>query len=83
MKRYVRGDASYLAANDPRAHFGLGKATSIDRIQVYWLAGGCEMWKPEGIDTIMNVREGSGKPCPALSATLGRLPPDPRRQGPE
>ena len=28
VKRWVRGDGSYLAANDPRVHFGLGKDTA-------------------------------------------------------
>ena len=27
IQRWVRGDGSYLAANDPRVHFGLGKST--------------------------------------------------------
>ena len=64
VKRWVRGDGSYLAANDPRAHFGLGNATEVDRIQVYWLSGGCEAWKPVRVDTILNLKEGSGQPCP-------------------
>lgn len=32
VQRWVRGDGSYLAANDPRVHFGLGKSPEIDRI---------------------------------------------------
>lgn len=72
VRRYVRGDGSYLAANDPRAHFGLGKATEVDRIQVHWLAGGCEMWKDARADTVMNLREGSGQPCPLLSGSSGQ-----------
>ncbi len=63
VKRWVRGDGSYLAANDPRVHFGLGKATEIDSIRVHWLAGGCEGWKQSGVDQIVNLREGSGQPC--------------------
>ena len=64
VKRWVRGDGSYLAANDPRAHFGLGKATEIDSIRVHWLAGECEVWKQSGVDRIVNLREGSGQACP-------------------
>lgn len=64
VKRWVRGDGSYLAANDPRAHFGLGKATDPDRIDVYWLAGECESWKQSAVDTIVNLKEGTGRPCP-------------------
>jgi hypothetical protein len=63
VKRWVRGDGSYLAANDPRAHFGLGTTTRVDRIQVHWLAGECESWKQTRVDRIVNLREGSGQPC--------------------
>ena len=48
VKAWVRGDGSYLAANDPRVHFGLGKDTEVNRIQVHWLAGECESWKQTG-----------------------------------
>ena len=71
VKRYVRGDGSYLAANDPRVHFGLGKSTEVDRIQVRWLAGACESWNQITVDRIVNLREGSGQPCPASSSNPG------------
>ncbi len=64
VKRWVRGDGSYLAANDPRAHFGLGQATEIDSIRVHWLGGECEAWKQRGVDRIVNLREGGGQVCP-------------------
>jgi enediyne biosynthesis protein E4 len=64
VKRWVRGDGSYLAANDPRVHFGLGKTTEIDSMRVHWLAGGCELWKQTGVDRIVKLREGAGQPCP-------------------
>jgi enediyne biosynthesis protein E4 len=64
LKQWVRGDGSYLAANDPRVHFGLGKTTALDRIQVYWLAGECESWKQTAVDTIVNLKEGAGQQCP-------------------
>ena len=64
-KRWVRGDGSYLAANDPRAHFGLGASTEIDRIVVHWLSGGCESWKQSAVDTIVNLKEGTGQACAA------------------
>jgi enediyne biosynthesis protein E4 len=68
VKAWVRGDGSYLAANDPRAHFGLGKDTEVNRIQVYWLAGECESWTQAAVDTIVNLKEGTGQPCERLSA---------------
>jgi hypothetical protein len=64
VKHWVRGDGSYLAANDPRAHFGLGKATEIESIKVHWLAGECEVWKQSGVDRQVNLREGAGQACP-------------------
>jgi len=64
MQAWARGDGSYLAANDPRVHFGLGKSTEVDRIQVRWPAGGCDFWKPVGIDRILTLREGNGQACP-------------------
>lgn len=63
VKRWARGDGSYLSANDPRIHFGLGKTPDIDRIQVHWLAGVCEAWPQTGVDRIVNLREGTGQPC--------------------
>jgi hypothetical protein len=63
VKRWARGDGSYLAANDPRIHFGLGKSPDIDRIQVHWLAGACEAWRQTAVDRIVNLREGTGQPC--------------------
>ena len=72
VKRWVRGDGSYLAANDPRAHFGLGKDAQVNRIQVYWLAGECESWKQTAVDTIVNLKEGTGRPCSAVPSGSGR-----------
>jgi enediyne biosynthesis protein E4 len=68
VRRWVRGDGSYLAANDPRAHFGLGPDTAVDRIQVHWLAGECESWKQSTVDAIVNLKEGTGQACESLSA---------------
>jgi hypothetical protein len=63
VQRWVRGDGSYLAANDPRVHFGLGKSPDVDRLQVRWLGGGCESWGSITVDRIITVREGSGQAC--------------------
>jgi hypothetical protein len=68
VKAWVRGDGSYLASNDPRVHFGLGKDAEVNRIQVYWLAGECESWKQTAVDTIVNLKEGTGQPCTAVAS---------------
>ena len=72
LQRWVRGDGSYLAANDPRVHFGLGKSTEVDRIQVHWPAGGCEFWNQNMVDRIMTLREGSGQACSESNGKSGR-----------
>ena len=75
VKRYVRGDGSYLAANDPEF-----TSVSVNRprwtgIQVRWLAGACESWNQITVDRIVNLREGSGQPCPASSSNPGHWDP--------
>jgi hypothetical protein len=62
-KRWVRGDGSYLAANDPKVHFGLGSATAVDRILVHWLDGSCEGWSQSAVDTIVKLKQGTGQSC--------------------
>jgi len=37
--RQARADGSYLVANDPRVHFGLGNAHTVERVEVRWLSG--------------------------------------------
>jgi enediyne biosynthesis protein E4 len=73
VKRWVRGDGSYLAANDPRVHFGLGRDTQVKGIQVHWLAGECESWKQTAVDTILNLKEGTGLPCSAERSGSGHF----------
>jgi hypothetical protein len=68
VSQWVRGDGSYLAANDSRVHFGLGKAADVDRVQIRWPAGHCEAWSGVPVDKITTLREGSGQKCPASSA---------------
>ena len=63
LRRWARSDGSYLAANDPRVHFGLGKTADVERIQVRWPSGVCESWSQPGSDRVVTLREGAGKPC--------------------
>jgi hypothetical protein len=71
VKRWVRGDGSYLAANDPRVHFGLGQSPAVDRLQVHWPAGTCESWSQIAVDRMVTLREGSGQACPVSSVSIG------------
>jgi hypothetical protein len=60
-----RGDVlsggSYLSTNDPRPHFGLGQATTVDAIEVHWPSGKQENFTVPGVDRIVTLTEGSGK----------------------
>jgi len=60
-----RGDVisggSYLSTNDPRPHFGLGPATTVDAIEVHWPSGKVENFTVPGVDRIVTITEGTGK----------------------
>jgi hypothetical protein len=59
-----RGDVisggSYASTNDPRLHFGLGDATTIDEIEVHWPSGTKERFSAPQIDRIVTLTEGHG-----------------------
>ncbi len=60
-----RGDVvsggSYLSSNDPRLHFGLGAATSIEAIEVHWPSGKVEHFTAPALDQITTLTESTGK----------------------
>jgi hypothetical protein len=58
--RDVRAGSSYLSQNDLRAHFGLGAATSIERLEVRWPSGRTETIPGVAADQIVVVQEGKG-----------------------
>jgi hypothetical protein len=60
----VRGGGSYYAQNDFRLHFGLGRATGVDRVVVRWPNGMEEVFAVPGIDRIVTLTEGRGVPAP-------------------
>ena len=59
----VRANSSYLSASDLRVHFGLGRASRIDRITVRWPSGQVDTLRDQGVDRVVVVRE-SGCPPP-------------------
>lgn len=62
----VRGGGSYYSQNDLRRHFGLGKATSVDRLEVRWPNGLEEAWLDvREINRVMTLTEGTGQPVRA------------------
>jgi hypothetical protein len=49
---------SYGSSSDLRAHFGLGTATKIDKIEIHWPSGTHQVVTVPGIDRIVKVEEG-------------------------
>ena len=55
--REVRAGASFLSSNDLRAHFGLGAATSVDRLAVSWPSGSLQILEALPVDRYMVIDE--------------------------
>jgi len=53
---------SYLSANDPRVHFGIGGAEKIDELLVVWPDGKRETFGPLEAGAYHELKIGSGKP---------------------
>jgi hypothetical protein len=60
IRRDVRTGYSYLAANDPRVHVGLGDLRSVESVTVTWPDGSQERFGPFDADRIVELRRGSG-----------------------
>ena len=56
----AKGGTSYMSASDPRIHFGLGKRTKIESLQITWPSGQVDKLANVPIDTIIAVKEGAG-----------------------
>ncbi len=50
----------YLSNSDPRIHYGLGKESKIDQIDVYWTNGKNETYTSIKADRYITIREGKG-----------------------
>ena len=60
----VRGGGSYYSQNDLRVHFGLGGASSIERLEVRWPNGREEVWSGLAIGRYHTLKEGTGEVIP-------------------
>ncbi len=56
----VRGGGVYISQNDLRLHFGLGKAESVDQIEIRWPAGQIEKVSNVKANQWVTVKEGAG-----------------------
>ena len=57
----VYSGGSYGSSSDPRVHFGLGTATSVESLEVLWPSGTKQKFTAPGIDRIITIREGQEK----------------------
>jgi hypothetical protein len=58
--RDVRAGSSYMSQNDLRAHFGLGAAARVERLEVVWPSGRTETLADVAANQIVTIDEGKG-----------------------
>lgn len=75
----VRSGGSYLSSSDLRLHFGLGGATTIDRLELHWPDGATETLLNQPVNRLLVIEEGRGliravrfKPAPPAGAGTQR-----------
>jgi hypothetical protein len=56
----VRSGGGYISQSDFRLHFGLGKATKADAIEVRWPSGLVQHFENVAGDRIVKIRENVG-----------------------
>jgi hypothetical protein len=56
----VFSGGSYGSSSDLRAHFGLGAAARIDKLEIQWPSGLKQEISVPGVDRILAVEEGKG-----------------------
>jgi len=61
LLRSVAPAYSYLNSNDPRVHFGLGSATSVDQIIVRWPDGTQQIFPGTKADQIITLQKSGGR----------------------
>jgi hypothetical protein len=60
QRRDVISGASYLSQSDLRLHFGLGRTTKVDRLEIRWPSGARQTVEVKDIDRQVTVTEGGG-----------------------
>jgi len=58
--RRAHTDGSYLSANDPRVHFGLGADADVQAVGVVWPDGTREIWRDIASDAFVTLQQGGG-----------------------
>jgi hypothetical protein len=59
--RMINTGGSYLSSGDPRAHFGLGETSAIERIEVIWPDGSDEVFEGGVVDRFVTIEHGRGR----------------------
>jgi hypothetical protein len=57
QERERTGGGSYLSSPDPRLHFGLGKASSVDQLEVFWPNGARQRLEHVKANQILKLTE--------------------------
>lgn len=58
----VHSGRGYQSHFGSRLHFGLGKRTRVDRVEVRWIGGGADVFENLEADRLVTLTEGSGVP---------------------
>jgi hypothetical protein len=59
-KRWMQervADSGYLSQNEERLHFGLGAATTVDKIVVQWPSGREQLLANQNVDRVLTIEE--------------------------
>jgi len=56
----VISGASYCSQSDLRLHFGLGRATKVDKLEIRWPSGVRATVEVKAVDRVMTIREPDG-----------------------
>ena len=59
----VRSGSSFNSSNDLRLHVGLGAETHVADVTVRWPTGARETFAVDGVDRVIDLVEGKGKPA--------------------
>jgi enediyne biosynthesis protein E4 len=62
QRQDVLSGGSYLSTNDPRPHFGLGPATTVEDLEVHWPSGTVDHFPVPGVDRILTITEQARRP---------------------
>ena len=72
--REIAGGGSYLSQSDLRAHFGLGSATKIEKLEISWPSGGQQSFREIAVDQFYRIQEGKDGLAPQSIARPAKKP---------